>query len=119
MQRCIELLRDSTTRLNKPWHCSSKLQHRNFGKIPAIYSLVESGIWLSAVMTKFVEWFNIWGAAAPFAQACSQVSRFGGKIHILKDRCFYCMLETNFSGYNKILGTFPLECLYVATPWQE
>ena len=39
---------------------------------------------------------------APFAQACSQVLRFGGELHIKgNDFCFYCMFKTIFSGHNK------------------
>jgi len=42
------------------------------------------------------------GATAPFAQACSQVLRFGGELHIKgNDFCFYCMFKTIFSGHNK------------------
>jgi len=63
----------------------------------------------------FIEWFNIWGATALFAQACSQVSGFGGKIHFGgKEFYFIVCLKQIFLGTTELMGSAPA-CLYVAT----
>jgi len=63
-----------------------------------------------------------WRAWASCHQACSQVVRFAGAKYIFRDQhfCFYYMVNTNFSGHNKIWGTKKTwgtapECSPVAT----
>jgi len=75
---------------------------------------------LYAVMTIFVEWLKICVVTAPFAQACRQVLRFGGKyICRGKDFVFIVCLKQIFLGTTKFGGAVPPNASMWLRAWQK